>query len=57
MDRTQYLLNYCIEHKLYACGGSDYHGSLKPNVKIGQTVNGITIPNEILEPWLPGIIY
>jgi predicted metal-dependent phosphoesterase TrpH len=53
MDRTQSLLNYCSEHKLYASGGSDYHGSLKPNVKIGQTVNGIAIPYEILMPWLP----
>lgn len=56
IDRTNYLLNYCSEHKLYASGGSDYHGKLKPNVKIGETVNGVRIPYEILEPWMPNNI-
>lgn len=53
MDMTKYLLNYCSEHKLYASGGSDYHGKLKPTVKIGESINGVKIPYEILEPWLP----
>lgn len=53
MDRTKYLLNYCNEHNLYACGGSDYHGKLKPTVKIGESISGVKIPYEILEPWLP----
>lgn len=55
MDKTKYLLEYCREHKLYASGGSDYHGRLKPNVKLGETTDGITIPYEISEPWLPYI--
>ena len=33
IDTTKHLLNYCDEHKLYASGGSDYHGTLKPTVK------------------------
>jgi predicted metal-dependent phosphoesterase TrpH len=53
MDRTKYLLDYCIGHKLYASGGSDYHGKLKPAVKIGESISGVKIPYEILEPWLP----
>jgi predicted metal-dependent phosphoesterase TrpH len=53
MDKTKYLLNYCNEHKLYASGGSDYHGKLKPTVKIGESIDGVKIPYEILEPWLP----
>ncbi|HYF81692.1 MAG TPA: PHP domain-containing protein [Clostridia bacterium] len=54
MDKTEYLVDYCNRHKLYISGGSDYHGKLKPNVKIGETISGIKIPYEILKPWLPG---
>ncbi|MHB1394938.1 MAG: PHP domain-containing protein [Clostridia bacterium] len=53
MDKTEFLVDYCSRHKLYISGGSDYHGKLKPNVKIGETMNGIKIPCEILKPWLP----
>lgn len=53
MDRTVQLLNYCKEHGLFSSGGSDYHGKLKPNVKIGESISGVRIPFEILEPWLP----
>lgn len=52
MDKTNYLLNYCNERNLYASGGSDYHGKIKPNVKIGETFSGIRIPYEISKPWL-----
>ncbi len=52
-DKTEFLVDYCNSHKLYISGGSDYHGKLKPNVKIGETISGIKIPYEILKPWLP----
>jgi predicted metal-dependent phosphoesterase TrpH len=52
IDRTNYLLNYCTKHILYASGGSDYHGKLKPNVKMGESIPGKRIPLEILKPWL-----
>jgi len=53
MDMTNYLLDYCSKHKLYASVGSDYHGKIKPAVKIGESISGVKIPYEILEPWLP----
>jgi len=53
IEKTKHLLNYCKEHNLYACGGSDYHGKLKPNVKMGESISGIKVPYDILEPWLP----
>lgn len=53
IDKTKYLLDYCNKHKLYASGGSDYHGKLKPNVKLGECILGKKIPYEILEGWLP----
>jgi predicted metal-dependent phosphoesterase TrpH len=51
-ERTMELLEYCRAHDLYASGGSDYHGALKPNVRIGESIEGMRIPFEILEPWL-----
>lgn len=56
MDQTRYLLQYCREHSLHASGGSDYHGKIKPAVNIGESLGGVRIPFEILEPWLPGNI-
>lgn len=55
IDKTKYLLNYCCEHNLYSSGGSDYHGKLKPNVKMGESVLGTKIPDDILLTWLPSI--
>lgn len=53
IERTKYLLNYCNEHKIYASGGSDYHGTLKPNVRMGESILDTKIPYELLAPWLP----
>lgn len=53
IERTRFLLDYCIEHKLYASGGSDYHGKLKPTVKMGESIPGTKIPYDVLGPWLP----
>jgi len=52
LDKTKHLLSYCKAHGLYASGGSDYHGALKPTVSIGESIKGVKIPFKILEPWL-----
>ncbi|EQB87093.1 putative metal-dependent phosphoesterase TrpH [Clostridium punense] len=53
IEITKQLLNYCKEHNLHACGGSDYHGKLKPTVKMGESIIDTKIPFDILKPWLP----
>lgn len=53
IEKTKQLLNYCKKHNLYACGGSDYHGKLKPTVKMGESIIDTKIPFDILKPWLP----
>lgn len=53
IEKTKQLLNYCKEHNLYTCGGSDYHGKLKPTVKMGESIVDTKIPFDILKPWLP----
>lgn len=55
-EQTRYLLQYCHDNNLHASGGSDYHGKIKPAVNIGESLGGVRIPFEILEPWLPGNI-
>jgi len=56
IDKTKHLLDYCNKHNLYASGGSDYHGKLKPKVNLGESIPGQKIPYEILEPWCPSDI-
>lgn len=53
IEKTKQLLNYCKKYNLYACGGSDYHGKLKPTVKMGESIIDTKIPFDILKPWLP----
>lgn len=52
-EKTKFLLNYCKNNNLYASGGSDYHGKLKPNVKMGESIINTKIPYNILKGWLP----
>ncbi|QOX62500.1 PHP domain-containing protein [Anoxybacterium hadale] len=54
-EKTEFLLGYCRDNRLLASGGSDYHGALKPSVFIGESIKGMRIPFEILEPWLPSV--
>lgn len=52
LEKTEHLLGYCHRQGLYASGGSDYHGRIKPTVRIGESVGGTRIPLTILEQWL-----
>jgi 3',5'-nucleoside bisphosphate phosphatase len=52
ITKTEFLLDFCRDHGLYASGGSDYHGALKPSVFIGESIKGLKIPFRVLEPWL-----
>jgi hypothetical protein len=56
MDKTNFLIDYCNRHKLYVSGGSDYHGKIKPAVKIGESIAGVKIPYAIAKPWLSSYI-
>lgn len=44
---------YAKKVKLYRCGGSDYHGKLKPNISLGLDLK---ISDEIIKPWINKII-
>lgn len=52
MEKTNFLLDYCKKQNLYVSGGSDYHGMIKPNVILGESMPGVRIPYEPSEKWL-----
>lgn len=50
-NRINSLLDYAHKNNLYISGGSDYHGSPKPDIELGIGRGSLQIPKEILEKW------
>lgn len=44
---------YADNHNLYKSGGSDYHGKLKPGIKLGLDLQ---IKDDLITPWIDKII-
>lgn len=51
-EQHKYIINICHEHNLFISGGSDFHGTCKPDVDIGIGYGNLKIPDEIIQPWL-----
>ncbi|MBR3249225.1 MAG: PHP domain-containing protein [Clostridia bacterium] len=47
----EYILNLTKEKGLFISGGSDYHGSRKPDTDLGVGHGNLKIPESIQEPW------
>ena len=50
-NQINYLINYCNQNNLYACGGNDYHGENKKGIEIGIGRGNMSIPNQIIRKW------
>ncbi len=50
-EQRNILVDYAKNNDLYMCGGSDYHGSSKPDIEIGAGRGDLSISKEILN-WL-----
>lgn len=50
-QQTEYLLDICMQRNLFVSGGSDYHGRVKPNVKMGTGEGCLCVPDDIVESW------
>ncbi|MDP4093898.1 MAG: PHP domain-containing protein [Bacillota bacterium] len=48
-DDTGNLLRLAIKHDLLTTGGSDFHGSYKPDIELGRGRGNLRIPYELLE--------
>ena len=51
-NKKDILVEYARKNNLYISGGSDYHGSPKPNIQIGVGKGSLSISKEIIEEWL-----
>lgn len=51
-NRIDILVEYARKNNLYISGGSDYHGTKKPDVDIGRGKGTLNIPNEYIEEWI-----
>lgn len=50
-DQTKYLTKICKEYKLLKSGGSDYHGRVKNNIKMGTGEGNLNVPDDIINDW------
>ena len=48
-EDTSFLLQSCLNFKLFPTGGSDFHGKNKPNLDLGSGYGKLAIPFELLE--------
>lgn len=51
-NKKNILVEYARNNNLYISGGSDYHGSPKPDIEIGVGKGNLNISKEIIEEWL-----
>ncbi len=51
LEKREILLNYSKQNNLFISGGSDYHGKIKPDIKIGIGKGDLNIPKDIIEEW------
>lgn len=45
------LTEFCLENNLLISGGSDWHGSGKPGVKLGIGYGNLNVPGSIINNW------
>ena len=54
-EQHEKILKICQENSLFISGGSDFHGSCKPNVDIGTGYGNLEIPSNIINSWINNI--
>ncbi|MBZ5582533.1 MAG: PHP domain-containing protein [Acidobacteriia bacterium] len=51
-QETEFFLGLARKHGLKITGGSDFHGALKPEARLGAGCNGnLNIPREVVDAW------
>lgn len=51
-DKINILVNYARKNNLYITGGSDYHGTLKPHIKLAIGKGSLNINKDYIEEWV-----
>lgn len=53
-EQTDYLLDICKKYNKFTSGGSDFHGSIRPDVSLGTGKNNnLFVPKEKVDLWIP----
>ena len=51
-DQIKYLCDFCVKNRYFISGGSDYHGTYKPNICLGTGINNnLNISLSITNNW------
>lgn len=48
-EDTDNLLKISLKHNIIPTGGSDFHGTFKPDINIGEGRGNLFVPYEVLE--------
>lgn len=51
-EKIDLLIECARKNNLYISGGSDYHGSPKPEIEVGIGTGTLSIPRELIEEWI-----
>jgi hypothetical protein len=51
-EQHEYVLKTAKDNNLFISGGSDYHGTFKPNVEMAVGFGNLQIPEKISENWI-----
>lgn len=51
-EQSDSLLDYCIKNNYYISGGSDFHGSVKPDIQMGIGKENLNIERKIIDAWI-----
>ncbi|MCI8518764.1 MAG: hypothetical protein HFJ51_01150, partial [Clostridia bacterium] len=51
-NKKDILLEYTRKNNLYISGGSDYHGTPKPDIEIGIGKGELNVSKELIEEWI-----
>ena len=51
-EQSDFLVNICKQYNLFMSGGSDYHGTFKPDVEIGTGKGNLKIEERVIKNWI-----
>lgn len=55
-EQSKYLVEFAKEHNKFISGGTDYHGSNRPNTKIGTGIeNNLNLSEDLIKNWIDKI--
>ena len=54
-EQHNQILNIAKQHNLFISGGSDFHGTCRPEVDIAQGYGNLEIPSNIISNWITKI--